>query len=632
VLIQLAAPAQVQAANTGSISSVEPTSLLQGQTVMLTIRGSNLPVGSVVVEFFPQQIAVVGILASSADELTVQLKVPQMAPPGQYNIIVYNQLGDEAFGPALITVGSTVSAPIFRSYDPKVIAEASQAFAVVLGCEALAPDVVSHLHMQWSIDGTELTGLESTFSYSGPETAVCSVSGPIPSGRLRGRVYFDSSPIYQLDLQVAGTRPDIVGHSPAVCESSPAGLALRLLGTGFQAPLLPRLKVRVTDNAQKDYPGELLLTDSATIAARFPLVTAAGEYSLQVESEGAVVYTGRVQINARPEPEAPPVPPVAPTPEPDPLPAQPPSALPAQEPLADPLAGNSDATQTPPLVEPGSGTAEPPAAQIDDSEKMGTATQKISVSPTEFPPGMNPIRLSVRGMATIAMPPEQVEIRVLLGTAECERVFSSAGPDALVFVFAPPQGGWKEGESGVVTIKNLPGGAYVQPFMVVSTGSSALPAQSVAQPKTTADPAQNTRLVDPHEQTVIDTQGFSLLIEPSGEPLSLADWARLSLHSDNLLLNANAGKFNVIALARPQGAKQRVELQFRRDEKLLDDASWFALSAVLLGAEVVPCSLEWPDQGLQLRVDARFTEAEQAEDGQTGDSSDPGAATAEEAS
>src|SRR5512145_2596360 len=53
----------------GSIDAVEPAEVSQGDTVLLTIRGSELPQGSLVVEFFPQQIAVLDILAASAEEI-----------------------------------------------------------------------------------------------------------------------------------------------------------------------------------------------------------------------------------------------------------------------------------------------------------------------------------------------------------------------------------------------------------------------------------------------------------------------------------------------------------------------------------------------------------------------------------
>jgi hypothetical protein len=119
----------VPASAQGSIGQVEPAEVSQGDTVLLTISGSDLPQGSLVVEFFPQQIAVLDILASSASEIVVQCKVPNLAQPGDYNILVYNQLGIEAFKEKALRVRSALLTPVFTAYSPKAFVEARRLYA-----------------------------------------------------------------------------------------------------------------------------------------------------------------------------------------------------------------------------------------------------------------------------------------------------------------------------------------------------------------------------------------------------------------------------------------------------------------------------------------------------------------------
>ena len=96
-------PGELCSAADRVITSVDPANVVQGDTVLLTIKGENLPGGTVVVSFFPQQIAVLKVLSASPTEVSVQVKVPSLAPPGSYNIVIYNHLGDEAFAPGVRT-------------------------------------------------------------------------------------------------------------------------------------------------------------------------------------------------------------------------------------------------------------------------------------------------------------------------------------------------------------------------------------------------------------------------------------------------------------------------------------------------------------------------------------------------
>ena len=59
-----------------SIHAVDPASVMQGDTVALTITGEDLPTGGVVVEFFPQQIAVIKILVPRPPKSSRRSKSP----------------------------------------------------------------------------------------------------------------------------------------------------------------------------------------------------------------------------------------------------------------------------------------------------------------------------------------------------------------------------------------------------------------------------------------------------------------------------------------------------------------------------------------------------------------------------
>ena len=141
---------------------LDPASVMQGDTVALTITGEDLPTGGVVVA--PgSSIVVIKILSASATEIVAQIKVPSVAPPGLYNVIVYNQLGDEVFGQSLLTIGSGLMTPIFSDYDPKVIAEATSGFAVMLTGQSITPAAIRPPSMQWFLGSQRLTKLVFRF-------------------------------------------------------------------------------------------------------------------------------------------------------------------------------------------------------------------------------------------------------------------------------------------------------------------------------------------------------------------------------------------------------------------------------------------------------------------------------------
>ncbi|MCH7471951.1 IPT/TIG domain-containing protein, partial [bacterium] len=276
-------------AQAGTITAVEPASIFKGDTVLLTITGEELPQGSVVVQFFPQQIAVLDILSSSQSELVVQVKVPRLAPSDSYNILIYNQLGDEAFGEGLLLVSSGVVTPTFRDWNPKVIAEAQNAFALLLSGEMIAENVANHLRMEWKLGAEELDGLDTTFSYGGPGKVLCAVEGDLPWGVLIGRIFLDDMPIYQVEVEMLGVPAMILGHAPARLDADDPPYGVRLLGTGFSARFLEQLEVEITSDNRATQPHMVELVDSASLRAEFTGPLPAGIYELSIHSGGKLV-------------------------------------------------------------------------------------------------------------------------------------------------------------------------------------------------------------------------------------------------------------------------------------------------------------------------------------------------------
>jgi len=422
------------------ITSVTPNTVDQGDTILLTISGENLPQGSVVVEFYPQHIALLSVLSASATRIDAQIKVPSIAPAGLYNIVIYNQVGEEAFGEGLLTVASRVLTPVFHDYDPKVIAKASEGFALMLTGDAVTSEVVGQLQMQWTQNDAPVSGLETTFAYGGRGTVVCAVSGTLPGGVLTGRVLLNGKPIYMVEVTIETDQPVVVGNDPAQLSAATPPYIVRILGSGFTASALSAISVDLSSAETTARPRVLELVDAASLRAEFSGPLPAGEYKLRVLSGTNVLYEGTLTL----------------------------------------VEGAT--AQQPPIPEPAPEAAAPPAV-------TPPATIK-SVEPLSAPPGLDPLKLTFTGEG---LEPELLG-RLVFGLQangqSCELLFVGAGAAGFTCLFGAPQGGWPAGGSAQLSISD-PQGALT-PFSaaiaIFMPAADAVPAET-APPADTAPAA-----------------------------------------------------------------------------------------------------------------------------------------------
>jgi hypothetical protein len=404
-----------------SIRTVDPASVMQGDTVALTITGENLPTGGVVVEFFPQQIAVIKILSASATEVVAQIKVPSMAPPGLYNMVVYNQLGDEVFGQGLLNVGSGLLTPIFNDYDPKVIAEASSGFALMLTGDSITPTVIDHLSMQWFLGQQRLTNLKTSFGMGGTGTIVCAVNGKPPSGTLRGRVFMDEKPVYLVDVKVQGLSPAIIGHSPVQLPVDQTAYTLRILGANLDDSVLPTLAVSLESATLTAKATAVKLLDAASLEATIAGPLPAGEYTLVVKQGDATAYTGQLTLATAAIASTTP-PPAAPNPPPE----------------------NSTPAAT-------ASTSGNPAA-------VPTLAAKITgASPTTILAGDVPFRITLQGEGLTPEIVDRLTTSLISGNTAANLMFAGAQHNGITCVFGPPEGGWVAGQGALLTITDTLG-------------------------------------------------------------------------------------------------------------------------------------------------------------------------------
>lgn len=427
------------------VRAIDPPSVMQGDTAALTITGENLPTGGVVVEFFPQQLAVLKVLSATEREIVVQVKVPSLAPPGVYNVVVYNQLGDEAFGSGLLSIGSGLITPVFSDFDPKVIAEASNGFAVMLTGESITPAVIDHLSMQWLLGEQRLTALKSSFGMGGSGTIVCAVSGKPPPGTLRGKLYMDERLIYLVDLQVQGPGMAIVGHSPAQLPVNQPAYTLRILGANLDDTLLPLLTVSLESASTVAKATSLALADAASVQATFAAPLPAGEYTLVVKQGDSAVYTGSVTLAFEAAPTAGP------------------AIGTLQPPAANAVGQGGNATAPP--------TGVPPAG----------AARIISVSPLTITAGSAPCRFTCQGEGLSGALVEHLVATLVLDGSAANLLFVGVQHSSLTCVFAAPEGGWIAGQAGQLSISD-PQGA-IEPYTAALTVGAAALEPAIAPPQ-----------------------------------------------------------------------------------------------------------------------------------------------------
>jgi hypothetical protein len=609
------------------ITSVDPKSVQQGDTVLLTIKGEQLPAGNIRLEFFPQQIAVLSTeLSSNGAELTAQVKVPPLATPGAYNVMISNQLGDEAFGQALLTIVGTVRTPVFKSYDPKVIAKADSGFALILTGEQLAPEVAPQLSAIWQQDGGSVGGLSTTFTYA-PGQIICVVTGRLPNGNLRGKISMAGKPIYQVEVEVRGGAA-VIGHTPATIHSADGPMLLKLVGDDLSSGWLSRVKITLRAGKREVPASHVSLRDGASGEVEFTGPLPVGDWTLVVAMDNVAIYQGALTV----------LPPL-PTPKlPDP-PAPPPQDLremldgleSKQTPtpqraeviteveenpdtdtinnaaiILDSLSPPDDFQMTEVEIAPSGAAAlaKPPAGRgkTADTKQIQSAT---------FTPGRSgsPSRLVLTGTGLNSDMVDRLQVEIEYKGGKLQPELSMFTPGGLTYMF-PARDGLTDAtvvvrdpqnkvatyrqslalEEGVPTIREQAAGD--------TTIEAVAASLDAPQPVATAREERplHSGVVD--GSAVADADGFTVTI--SGAPAGL-DWAAAKFSSTHPILALNTAKFT---LESPlSGSKTVVHL--KRDVVALPDAVFGVLTDMLCDSASVPLRFEFAD-GEPLEVNAKF--------------------------
>jgi len=415
----------------GVITAVDPPSLMQGDTVLLTITGQGLPTGSITVEFYPQQIALIDVLSSSETEILAQIKVFSLAPTGKYNILVYNHIGEDAFGEGLLEIYSDVLTPVFRDYSPKTIADAGGGFALLLTGEAITPAAMDHLDVEWQQNAKLLTNLNTSFSLGAQGTVVCAVTGEPPGGVLRGRVLLDGKPIYMLEVSIKAFAPTIVGHTPSELVASEPPYVVTVIGSDFVAAFLDELEITLQREEMLVATGVKTSSDSASVVAEFGEVLAPGEYQLVVQSNDGLLYRSELSIVASTPTVPPPV-----------EPSSPPEIKPQVEP------------STPPELPPATGIAQ---VDVQGSLSRLPAPLITEVQPVSVSLSSSRFRLAVAGAELTPEIIGRLELAVSAGSSQCELLFVGATNNGFTCVFSAPGSAGGQPENGELVISDPAG-------------------------------------------------------------------------------------------------------------------------------------------------------------------------------
>jgi hypothetical protein len=593
------------------ISSIEPAEILQGDTVLLTLRGKDLPQGSLVVEFYPQQIAVLSVLSSSGSEVVLQAKVSSLAPPGKYNLVLYNQLGEEAEAKELLTVGSTVTTPVFSTYDPRTFQSSSATIAIALSGAMITPDAVAQLRMDWTVGDQSCNGLESTFAYINSKTAVCTVAGRLPAGHMRGRVYLNQRPIYQIEIDVEGGGASILGHSPTELTAGPGDMVIRLLCADPAGINLGTLAVSLA-SGEVALIGRCRASDvSGAIEVEFERTPALGDYKLTVKEFDRIVYEGDLHVGEAPvEPKSTPLPPV------------PPDGTSPSVPPGQPVADEAQLGAQPPSAE-ADVVSTPVESQLPITEGAQTASQgghieadsTLSTRPQAGQSGASPDRyaLEVEPLASLDAPltifiaspgdPEALSRLNVLITVDgevAENVLSTVRGGRMLCLFAPPDGGWRKEQEALILVRDAGGQTFVEPLRLGEARSLALESGKQALPEG-ASGGVVVRLSSSGAAIIIGPEGISLsLTTPRGGPPAEA-YGKVRVETDNLMLKANLSRLSPRVF--PEGHDEdELRLLLTRDAETFPDDAWRLLSEMLRDAGELSLELGWPALGAALTV------------------------------
>jgi hypothetical protein len=611
----------------GRIISVEPASVQQGDTVLLTIKGEQLPSGNVRVEFFPQQIAVLStVLAADGKELTAQIKVPPLATPGAYNVMVSNQLGDEAFGQALLTIVGTVRTPVFKSYDPKVIARADNGFALILTGEQLAPEVAPRLQGSWQRqDGSSIGGLTTTFTYA-PGQIICVVTGRMPNGNIRGKIALAGKPIYQVEVEVRGGTA-IIGHTPSTIRSADGPMVLRLVGDDLSAGWLSKAKVSLRFGKKELPASRVALRDGVTGEVEFTGPLPVGDWTVVVAFEDVAIYQGPITIlPALPVPKViePPAPPAQDLREVlDNLEAQ---VAPAElSPMRETQlvteveeSTHADTINNAALI---LDSLSPPddfqmtEVQIGQPTVPGKRlpTASVRIENASFTPGADgsPARLVLTGINLTADLLERLQVELTYKGRQVLPELSTSTPAGLTFMFT----GSESYQDATLLVRDPQN--KVPTFRQRLDAGSGVPtireqAAEVAEPvsepviRETPPPAGPKNSKPAADNLALEADG-PVLVDPSGFALTLTkvpegiDWSTAKFYSTHPILALNTTKFTLEA---PLSGSRTV-LHLKRDALALPDAVYGVLTEMLCDSASVPLRFEFA-RGISLEVSAKF--------------------------
>jgi hypothetical protein len=473
LLLASALTARAWAAD-GKVVAVDPPSAGQGETVLLTITGEALPQGTLVIEFYPQQIALLDILAASDKEIQALVKIARTAPPGKYNVMVYNQRDEEAFGNELLTVAASVVTPVFKNYDPKTIADAATGFALLLTGEYIAAPSIEHLTMEWQQNGEKVSGLATTFALSGGRAVACVVEGQPPPGVLRGRVFLDGVPIYLVEVTVAGGSALIVGHTPAALDANANPLKVRLLGSELTPLAVQGLGVELASAAISAKAQQLIWLDAASCQAEFSGPLPAGDYTLTVVSAGSMAYSSPVKLvaNATPPPVSSATPDTT-TPE---------SSAPTSETAAPEEAG-PPSVPAPPVEAP----AQPqPETAAPEAEQTPVQPAKPSlrierVEPAVIDPAGKACRFTVYTSGIEESLLHELTPVLTVGGQAATLLLAGSSESVMTCVFGPPPDGWPSGAAGELALE-LAGAATTSATFPVTVGAAAPAPQTASTP------------------------------------------------------------------------------------------------------------------------------------------------------
>ncbi|MEZ5339785.1 MAG: hypothetical protein R3F46_16175 [bacterium] len=435
-LLSLVLLPQAALALDGKITKVDPPSAKQGQTVMLTVSGTDLPQGGVSLDFFPQRIQLVKVLSASADEIVAQIRIPQTAPAGDYNILVYNHLGEEAFAEKMFRIDSDLVVPVVTDYDPKVIAEADNGFALLLTCDGMSEAAAGHLNIEWSKGALELRRLQTVFSCTGPTQVVAAVSGALPEGSIRGRLMFDSTPIYLIELTIRSSKGAyVLGFSPAELEPV-AGQRVRLIGSGFDQAFLDGLNIQLLHDEQPLQPSSKRLEDATSIILGFDMELAPGRYTLIVRQADETLLLEDLTVKAAG------------------LITQPTQNGVANVSGSDPQTDGGDPGQGNAATE--SGGLEPaggnPAAWQPRNTSPAWSSQadpdliSLNLASSEMEPGGNPARFTLQGSRLSELDADNLSYSLQRQSGESELLFSGFTNNGITCIFGPEGEDWHAGE------------------------------------------------------------------------------------------------------------------------------------------------------------------------------------------